>query len=81
MESRIDEDIVALDVDRGACFGFNATAAWVWTLIEQPARLSDIRQNLLAEFRVDPDTCDRELRALLRQLEQDGLLAMEAIDA
>ncbi len=43
MESRIDEDIVALDVDQGACFGFNVTAARVWTLIEQPMRLSEIR--------------------------------------
>ncbi len=42
MESRIDEDLVALDVDQSACYGFNATVARVWDLIELPRRLSEI---------------------------------------
>lgn len=79
MESQIDEDIVALDVDQGACFGFNATAARVWTLIEQPMRLYEISRILLEEYRVEPDTCEWELLVLVRQLEQDGLVTMDAI--
>lgn len=81
LESRIDDDLVALNVDQGACYGFNATAARIWDLIERPARLSEIREQLIDEFRVDGETCDRELRALLGQLEQDGLVAMEPAGA
>lgn len=79
LESRIDDDLVALDVDQGACYGFNATAARVWALIEQPRRLSEICQLLLGEYHVEAETCDRELRVLLARLEQDGLVAMEAV--
>ncbi len=79
MESRIDEDIVALDVDQGACFGFNATAARVWTLIEQPMRLSQISRILLDEYQVESETWAQELLGLLRSLEQDRLVTMEAI--
>jgi hypothetical protein len=81
MESRIDEDLVALVVDRGTCYGFNATAARVWELIGQPQRLSKIRDDLLGRYGVDAETCDRELRDLLGLLEKEGLVAVEAIDA
>lgn len=81
MESRIDEDLVALDVDQGTCYGFNATAARIWDMIEQPARLSHLLERLLAEFEVDRETCERELRALIGELERDGLVVTEPIDA
>lgn len=79
MESRIDEDLVALDVQQGSCYGFNATAARVWALLEQPRLLSEVREILVDEYHIEPEDCDQELRMLLARLKQDGLVAMEAV--
>ena len=78
LEAQIDGEIVGLQVDSGTCYGFNATASRIWTLIEQPQRLSVLRATLLAEYDVDPETCTRELNAVLAELERDGLVARAA---
>jgi hypothetical protein len=81
MESRIDDDLVALNVDQGVCYGFNATAARIWDLTETPIRLSELHLRLLAEFDVDPGTCAAEVQRLLGQLQDDGLIAIERPEA
>jgi hypothetical protein len=81
MESPLGDELVGLHVDQGACYGFNPTAARVWQLLEQPRTVSDLREHLLAEYQVDEETCDRELRALLKQFEDHRLVAAEALPA
>ncbi len=81
LEATVDGELIGLEVERGVCYGFNGTATRVWALIEQPARFSAIRDRLLAEYQVDPETCERELAALIDELEADGLVAREPIAA
>ena len=79
MESPLGDELVGLHVDQGACYGFNPTAARVWQMLEEPTPLSELRERLLAEYRVDPETCDRELMALLKQFEDHRLIAAEVL--
>ena len=81
LEASVDGELVGLHVDRGTCYGFNGTATRIWALIEQPKTIAELRDTLLDEYDVDPDTCRSELSALLAELEQDGLIALEAAPA
>ena len=78
LEAQIDGELVGLQVDSGTCYGFNGTATRIWALIDQPRRMSELRDTLLAEYEVDRETCERQLRALLAELEHDGLVLLEA---
>ena len=78
LEAEVDGELVGLQVDSGTCYGFNGTATRIWSLIEQPRRLSDIRNALLEEYDVDAETCEEELRAVLAELERDGLVSLGA---
>jgi hypothetical protein len=78
LEARVDDEIVGLQVDSGRCYGFNGTATRIWGLIEQPRRLSELRDALVADYEVDQATCEAELRELLAELERDGLVALDA---
>ena len=78
LEAEVDGELVALDVDQGTCYGFNATATRIWALIEEPKRVSELRDALLEEFDVDADTCQEQLAELLGELEKDGLIQMTA---
>lgn len=78
IEAEVDGELVGLEVDQGACYGFNATATRVWALIEEPKRISEIGAALLSEFDVDAETCRTQLVDLLKDLEAQGLVAMEA---
>ena len=78
LEAEVDGELVALNVDQGTCYGFNATATRIWGMIEEPKKVSELRDALLAEYDVDPETCERQLSELLAELEGDGLITMEA---
>jgi hypothetical protein len=81
IEAEVDGELIGLEVDRGLCYGFNGTATRIWALIESPMRFSELQARLLEEYDVDPETCARELQALLDELSKDGLVAMEPIEA
>ena len=74
IEAEVDGELVALHVDKGTCYGFNGTATRIWGMIEQPKRLSELKEELLSEFDVDPETCETQLRELLDELAADGLI-------
>lgn len=73
MEAEIGDEIVALHVDRGMCFGFNPVAASVWRLLAQPRSFEEIRSALLGEYDVDEELCAQEVREFLKQTIDDGL--------
>ncbi|MEA3065097.1 MAG: hypothetical protein QOJ27_1543 [Sphingomonadales bacterium] len=76
IETEVDGELVALHVDKGTCYGFNGTATRIWGLIERPRRLSELRDDLVREFDVDPELCERQLGDLLKELEVDGLVEL-----
>src|SRR3954470_22261076 len=78
IETEVDGELVALHIDNGTCYGFNGTATRIWALIEQPKRLSELREQLTREFDVDPEVCERQLDELLKELEADGLVEVAA---
>ena len=77
-EAELDGELLGLHVEQGTCYGFNGTATRVWKMIAQPTRLSALRDALLRDYDVDAETCERDLRELLRELEQDGLVSIDA---
>ena len=80
IETEVDGELVALHIDNGTCYGFNGTATRIWALIEQPRRLSELRDELTREFDVDPELCERQLGELLRELQADGLVELAQAD-
>ena len=74
MEADIGEEMVALDEKTGACFGFNAVAVEVWRLLSSPRSFEQLRDALLSEYDVDADRCASELRLLLDDMTEKGLI-------
>ncbi len=75
--SDLEGEAVILNLKSGAYYGLNAVGASIWNLIQQPRTVSEIRDTLLAEYEVDSEQCDRELLALLQQLEAEGLIEVK----
>lgn len=76
MEADLDDELVALDAEAGNCFGFNGVAAWVWRRLAEPASFDQLRAELLAEYDVSGEQCTSELKALLNDMVEQGLVAM-----
>jgi len=77
VEAQLGHEIVGLDAERGRCFGFNETAAWVWAQLEEPRPQSVLRDALLERFDVEELHCEARLVELLRDMEVKGLIAID----
>ena len=80
LEAQVDNEIVALNIESGVCYGLNAVGARVWNLIEEPTRIGEVCDTLLAEYTVEPDTCRREVLELVEELMSEGLVVVSDTD-
>ena len=76
-ETEVSGEVVALNVESGACFGFNESASEVWRLIEVPRTLDQLIAELMARYSVDDETCLTDVSALLLTLESLGTVTLE----
>jgi hypothetical protein len=67
-------EAVILNLDSGVYFGLADSGARIWELLSAPTSVADLRDAVVAEFEVDAETCLRDLRTLLTQLLDAGLV-------
>ena len=74
----LEGEMVILSLADGEYYGLNPVAAAVWRQLEQPRRVSEIRDALLQEFEgVTEERCTRELATLLAELRELKLVTVE----
>jgi hypothetical protein len=70
----LGDTIVLLDARAGLYFSLDNVGASIWKLLQQPRTVKEIRQSILDEFEVDPETCQRDLLAFLQDLAVRNLI-------
>ena len=66
-----------LNLKSGVYYGLNAVGARIWSLIQEPKTVEDIRDTILNEYDVEPERCERDLLALLERLAAEGLIEVQ----
>ncbi|MCA1992893.1 MAG: lasso peptide biosynthesis PqqD family chaperone [Coleofasciculus sp. S288] len=74
ISSDLGGEAVILNLKSGVYHGLNEVGAQIWKLIEEPKTVKEIEQALLEEYEVEPECCQRDLLALLQNLEAAGLI-------
>ncbi|MCG6656325.1 PqqD family protein [Halomonas campisalis] len=74
LSSHVDDELVIFSARKGMYYGTQAVGKRIWSLIEQETTIAEIRDQLLEEFDIDRNTCERELLAFLGQLQQEDLI-------
>lgn len=80
LEADVGEDLVGLEIDGGACFGFNQTAKRIWQLTSSPVRLSKLCEDLRCEHNIDAYTCLEDVTRTVYELRDAGLLELVSIE-
>jgi hypothetical protein len=70
----IDGEMVALDLDKGDCFGMDRIGTRIWELAEAPKPVSAIIDQLASEHEVDRATCSTDVIAFVADLARSGLV-------
>lgn len=76
LAAEVLDEVVALDMERGAYFGLNPVGTRVWALIAEPSRVSGICDVLVAEYEVDRATCEDQVLDLLNEMRTEGMVTV-----
>jgi hypothetical protein len=66
-----------LNLKTSVYFGLNTVGASIWKLIQEPRKVSEIRDAILKEYDVEPDRCETDLLALLQELLEKELIEVK----
>ncbi|WP_198164545.1 PqqD family peptide modification chaperone [Rhodoplanes sp. Z2-YC6860] len=74
VEAEVNQEIVALSIERGTCYGLNRVGSRIWQLLSTPTRVADVCAILVDEYQVDSDTCGSQVLDLLEELRAEGMI-------
>lgn len=74
ISNEIDGEIVMMSIEKGNYYGMNNIGSRIWSLIEQPVRVSDIISSLTLEYDVSYETCAKEVLSFLRSLQNENII-------
>ena len=74
----LGDEVAILDLKGGTYYGLDAVGARIWSLIQEPRKVEEIRDILVSEYEVEQDRCERDLITLLQGLADEGLVEVRA---
>ena len=72
---RLDQATVLVEISTSRIFELNETGTRIWDLLGQGLNVEQIVQHLVSEFEVENTQAAEEVRTLLSQLRDQGLVA------
>jgi hypothetical protein len=70
----VDGELVALDLERGQCFGMDQVGSAVWALAAEPVSVGAIADSLTERFDVERGQCLADIQPFVSDLIAEGLL-------
>ncbi len=70
------DEAAILNLKNGVYYGLDAVGARVWDLIQEPRRLGDVRDAIVAEYEVEADRLEADLLQLLRKMMAEWLVEL-----
>ena len=74
VSSDLGGEAVILHLASGTYYSLNEVGALIWSLLQQPRKVRQIVDHVVAEYDVDRDECEADLYRLLDALSREGLI-------
>ncbi|TVQ34717.1 MAG: lasso peptide biosynthesis PqqD family chaperone [Wenzhouxiangella sp.] len=70
----VDDELVMMSVEHGQYYGLGGVGPRVWELIEEPRTFGELVNQILEEFEVKREVCEKDMMEFLAQMEKLGLV-------
>jgi hypothetical protein len=70
----IDGELVALDLERGSCFGMDRVGTAIWEMTANPVTVGEIADSLATTHEVERGQCLSDIVPFVEDLLSEGLL-------
>jgi hypothetical protein len=75
--TEVDGEKIILDLEGSIYFGLNPTGARIWEAIQEPTPIGEVVTRIADEYDVDSEQCLEDVIALIRDLEENGLVEVK----
>lgn len=76
VEGDLPEESVLLHVSKGVALRINATAAWLWAQIAEPASVGDVAERLAAHAGIERERAVADVTSFAADLASRGFLEL-----
>lgn len=70
----LGEEAAILNIKSSKYYGLDSVGARVWTLIQQPRSVGELRDTIVKEYDVEADRCEQDLLEFLGKMRSEGLI-------
>ena len=77
----LGEESAILNLKNSVYYGLDPVGARVWTLLQRPRSVGELRDALLSEYDVEAGRCEQDLLALLETMRSEGLIEVRSVSA
>ena len=74
LASEFGDELIILNLRDGVYYGLEDVGTRIWQLLQRPISVPALRDALVTEFEVDPVRCEHDVRILLAELADKGLV-------
>ena len=75
--SDLDGEWVILGLKSGVYYGLSDVGARIWSMVQEPRAVDEIRDEILKEYDIEPGRCEKDVLALLEKLADAGLIELK----
>ena len=75
--AQVQNDLMMLNVEQGAYYSLDPIGAEIWKLLEQPASVQAIVDNLRRRYAVSPEQCQADVLAFLEEMQKNGMILVK----
>jgi hypothetical protein len=76
LSAAIDDEIVLLDPEQGNYYGLNTVATDIWHLLKKPKSVFTLCQELIEQYDVETELCQKEVLEHLTKLIEQKLITI-----
>ncbi|MBN1868030.1 PqqD family protein [Candidatus Sumerlaeota bacterium] len=74
----LGEEVVIMGLQSEEYFSLENVGARIWNMIQEPKTAKEILDAIVRDYAVEPERCERDLLAVLREMENEGLIEVVA---
>lgn len=74
VSSDIGGETILLSMQSAMYYGLDSVGSRIWALVQEPIRVSVIRDVIAREYDVDPGQCEADVLAFLQEVAAKGLI-------
>jgi Coenzyme PQQ synthesis protein D (PqqD) len=77
----LGDESAILNLKNTVYYGLDPVGARVWSLLQQPRSVRELRDALLEQYEVEAERCERDLLELLEKMRGEGLIQVRSAAA